>query len=722
MTDHRPSPHPLSTEEIGAALDERLDIDLDPSLAERRINNRLAEALALLDREQQEFVLRWVSIIAQTHAEMAYQFAAHAPAGLKLMSQADIEDWIMRAMDVFDRMGLFPAISVFREAERYAEEARANASGIGFDDVSGVLELFVRGLSGRGVKLEPGDDTYTDTTTLFLPQRVSRFAQRERNFVLYKAMAAHLWAQTWFGTFRVDLTQALAHYPDASKATQLFHALETVRLDACIARELPGLHRDLASLREELKDGGYPAAWAPHITTLQQPSATADTTLAIVQQLYATDVPPPLCYQGGLFPDRADAAIAIRLAREKDQFRTALARMAEEKDREDKDGEQAEAENTETEEPGKRFDLKREPDPEHPDNFTFEMQLDGQPVSPPADVISLMDSIIQDLGEIPDDYLVAAGDGGYRTENEEKNPDDVWQGTYHEEGAHIYQEWDHRRLHYRKHWCALREIDVHPVDDPFVARTRQKYAPLIAQLRKSFEALRGDEKLLKKQKNGDNIDFDAYVEAYADMQHGMELSERVLTKLQKHERNIAVMFMVDMSGSTKGWINDAERESLVLLCEALEVLGDRYAIYGFSGMTRKRCELYRVKRFDEPYSDLVRARITGIKPKDYTRMGVTIRHLSKLLNEVDARTKLLITLSDGKPDDYDGYRGDYGIEDTRKALVEAKRDGIHPFCITIDSEARDYLPHMYGPVNWTLIDDVKKLPLKVSDIYRRLTT
>ena len=109
----------------------------------------------------------------------------------------------------------------------------------------------------------------------------------------------------------------------------------------------------------------------------------------------------------------------------------------------------------------------------------------------------------------------------------------------------------------------------------------------------------------------------------------------------------------------------------MLLCEALETLGDRYAIYGFSGMTRKRCEVYRVKRFDEPYDDEVRARISGIRPRDYTRMGVTIRHLTSLLNEV---------------------------------------------------EARDYLPHMYGAVNYAVIDEVRKLPLKVSDIYRRLTT
>jgi nitric oxide reductase NorD protein len=104
-------------------------------------------------------------------------------------------------------------------------------------------------------------------------------------------------------------------------------------------------------------------------------------------------------------------------------------------------------------------------------------------------------------------------------------------------------------------------------------------------------------------------------------------------------------------------------------------------------------------------------------------MGAAIRHLTKLLSAVDARTKLLITLSDGKPDDYsDNYRGEYGIEDTRRALIEAHRSGVKPFCITIDSEARDYLPHLYGPVSWSLVDDVKRLPLKVADIYRRLTT
>jgi hypothetical protein len=181
--------------------------------------------------------------------------------------------------------------------------------------------------------------------------------------------------------------------------------------------------------------------------------------------------------------------------------------------------------------------------------------------------------------------------------------------------------------------------------------------------------------------------------------------------------------MVDMSGSTRGWINEAEREALVLLCEALELLGDRYAIYGFSGTTRKRCELFRIKTFDEPYGDEVKARISGIRAQEYTRMGFAMRHLTKLLNQIDARTKVLVTLSDGRPDDYfDVYRGQYGIEDTRMALLEAARIRRPPVLHHLDRDARDYLPHMYGAARYIILDDVRQLPVKVTDIYRRIPT
>ncbi|MEW6330877.1 MAG: hypothetical protein AB1560_05385 [Pseudomonadota bacterium] len=701
-----------------AELEARLDEALDPVLSSRRTAAPLARALAEVERAQQDFVLRWVDIIVKTNAEMAYQFAARAPEAFRLMPPAAIEDWVIRAMDVYDRQGLYPGVSALGQLQDFAAETAVAAHSMALEEIRHVLELFVQGLAGRALKVEEAAEIYTDTAVLFLPQRLHQFVERHDNFRLYKAMAAHLWAQTWYGTWRAApgmplLTETLAGFRDPARALHLFHALETARLNACIARELPGLHRDMLEVQRLIGAVRYPAAWEPALARLMQPQAGVTDSLALLPALYDSEIPPPFCFQGILAPERAQQTMQERLAHEKELFREALSQLGGETPQEKTE--------TATPENSRQYTIEQVPDPDHPGKFIFQLFLDGQPLQPLADMRALMDSIVQDLGQIPEDYLVAAGAGGYRKQADEKRPEDVWKGTYHEEGAFLYNEWDHRRNHYRKHWCVLRELEVHPVPEPFVARTLAKYRGVLPQLRKTFEALRGENKLLKKQINGDDVDFDALVEARADMKSGMELSERLFTKLHKFERDIAVMFMVDMSGSTKGWINDAERESLVLLCEALEILGDRYAIYGFSGMTRKRCELYRIKRFDEPYSEDVRRRIAGIRPQDYTRMGVTIRHLTKLLNDIEARTKLLITLSDGKPDDYDGYRGEYGIEDTRMSLIEAKRAGIHPFCITIDEAARDYLPHMYGAVNWTLVDDVRKLPLKVSDIYRRLT-
>jgi nitric oxide reductase NorD protein len=213
------------------------------------------------------------------------------------------------------------------------------------------------------------------------------------------------------------------------------------------------------------------------------------------------------------------------------------------------------------------------------------------------------------------------------------------------------------------------------------------------------------------------------VSAQAERLWGLEMSDRVFTQWRRLDRDIAVIFMVDMSGSTRGWIHQVIKESLVLLCEALEKLGDRYAIYGFSGKTRQSCEIYPIKRFQEGYNNVIYQRISGITPQAYTRMGAIIRYLTQRFGEIDNRIKLLITLSDGKPDDEDEhYRGTYGIEDTRQALLEAKQQGIHPFCITIDTEAKTYLPHLYGGANYVVIDKIHQLPLKISDIYRQLTT
>ena len=710
MSSQPPSSDPRLTvalgEPLGAhQLEERLDEALDPVLSSRRTAQPLAERLAPLERALQDFTLHWVGVIARTSSEMAYQFAALAPDALRKFDLATAEAWIIHAMDIFDREGLYRGSSVLKDLDAFIAASRDRTRAVTFEDACNVLGWFVCGLSGRTLKLEAGNEAYTDTETLYLPACSTEYASREQNFVVYKALATHLWAQTRYGTFNVDPAAQLASYSDPGRALALYHYLETARIDAIIARELPGLAREIAAL-------GSVAVAPAACRRVLDPDATAADSLALVAVLYDSFTLPRVSYMGVMHPERVQAARAARIVREKLELRSELAKILAEKSAAEPT--QSAVEPSFAVYPGDPADAGGD----------LALSLDGEPVALPAHVKDLLQSIAQDLGEIPDDYLVPADDGAYRdSRTPENKAADVWQGTYHEEGAVLYPEWDYRRRHYRKYWCVLRELDVHPGNPDFIAATLARYAPQVTRLRHTFELLRGEDKLLKKQQHGDDIDLDAVISAYADMRSGMELPQRLLVRRHKAERNIAVMFMVDMSGSTKGWINDAERAALVMLCEALEVLGDRYAIYGFSGITRKRCEIYRIKRFDERYDDLVRGRIAGILPQDYTRMGVAIRHLTALLNAVDARTKLLITLSDGKPDDYsDNYRGNYGIEDTRQALVEAHRSGIHPFCITIDREARDYLPRMYGAVNYTVIDDVARLPLKVADIYRRLTT
>lgn len=680
----------------------------------------VARALCRLTRDDQDFVLDWIKRIASTHITLAFRFAQRAPELLKRLDRRAIEAWAVHLCDTYDQAGMYAAIRVADEVHGFMHVRAEHTAGALFEDIAGVLGNFLHGLAGRRLKLEQGHGAYTDGERIFLPAIIARFAEQEDNFKLAKATVALLWAQTRFGTLRADIQAACAGYPQPERALAQFHGLETLRLVACISRELPGLHREMlrlsASLGEEV-----PQAWQALRDRLMHPEARVEDSLALLAEAYAMPDFPPLCYQGELRPDAITAARAARIDKEKARLRIKLAQLEEEL-RRHRD-EAARSQETSTEPTARGFAAKMR---EEDGRLDLELTLDGAPVAPPDDVKQLMTSVWLDFGEIPPEYLVPAGPGEYDArlyEEQAADPDAVWQGTYHEKGAEFYPEWDHGRQHYRKNWCVMREKEVKPVYDDFYRQTLERHTGTIKGLRRAFEAMRDENRLMKRQVYGDEVDIDALVEALADARDGGEMSERLFVRLHRAERNIAVAFMVDMSGSTRGWINEAEREALILLCEALERLGDRYAIYGFSGITRKRCELFRIKTFDEPYSDEVKARISGIRPQEYTRMGFAIRHLTKLLKSVEARTKVLVTLSDGRPDDYfDAYRGVYGIEDTRMALIEARRAGIHPFCITLDREARDYLSHMYGAARYIIVDDIGMLPFKVADIYRRITT
>jgi nitric oxide reductase NorD protein len=696
-------------------IEAKLDIWLETEFTFHQVGP-VARALCRLAREEQDFVLDWIKRIATTHITLAFHFAQRAPDMLARLDRRAIKAWAVQLCDTYDRAGMYAALAAAERTGDFVRTRRHHTAGALFEDVAPVLGNFVRGLSGRALKLEQGESVYTDGERLFLPAILAEMAEAADNFKLAKACAAFLWAQTRHGTLRADLQGACATFAHPDRALNQLLGLETLRLSALIARELPGLGREMARLREAAGDA-LPEAWRAFAERLADPDASIDTSLALLADAFALADFKPWCYAGELRPGAVAECRAARLDTEKARLRIKLAQMAEEHTRAP-----AEADN-EIEPVAREFAVETH---DEAGRLDFELTLNDMPIAPPDDVKQLLASIWLDFGDIPPEYLVPAGAGEYdanRYAEQPEDPDAVWQGTYHEKGALLYPEWDLGRQHYRKNWCVMREKPVAPVFDDFPRATLEKHGGLIRHLRKAFEAMRDENRLLKRQEQGDDIDIDALVEALADSRDGREMSERLFTRQHRAERNIAVVFMVDMSGSTRGWINDAEREALLLLCEALERLGYRYAIYGFSGITRKRCQLFRIKTFDDAYDDEVKARISGIRPQEYTRMGFAIRHLTQLLNTIEAKTKVLVTLSDGRPDDYfDAYRGTYGIEDTRMALLEAKRAGVRPFCITLDKEARDYLPHMYGAARYIILDDVAQLPLKVADIYRHITS
>jgi nitric oxide reductase NorD protein len=683
---------------------QRLEALVFRVLTSRRSVEGPARELALCDGPAQERFLGALELIAATSVELAYSLCMFGVPALRQVPAADWQDWVLHLMALYDQGGVLPCIGAMQRVESYVRERAEARDALELARVSGVLEHFLRGLSGRDLRLVAGESAYTDTETLYLPERLARFSARDDNYRLYKALVAHLWAQTWFGTWRRPVLAPIRTFPDPERALRLFHALETLRLDACIARELPGLHREMSVLGAAQGRAEPGGAWAEAARVLALRDAGVSASHEWLPRVYAVPgEPQPLCYQGSLFPERTEEAMVLRQAREREALQRALARLADEHG----GGRRAAAE---------PFFSARQVSAPRLDT-RIDLLVQGEPLRVPPDVQQLLGSIEHDFGELPESYLDPAGWGRYQ------NREGAAGGTAPEpaEAAHVYDEWDYQRRGYRHNWCLLRERDVHPVADDFVPRTLVRHGGLLKHLHRTFEALRGDERRLRRQPFGDDIDLDAVVQCHVDRRLGLECGDQLFTRRRVQERDIAVLFMVDMSGSTRGWINELQREALVLLCACLETLGDRYAIYGFSGFTHKRCELLRVKRFEEPYGEEVRARISGIRPQDYTRMGVAIRHLTGVLNRVEARTRLLVTLSDGRPDDQDGYRGRYGIEDTRQALIEARNAGVHPYCVTIDQEAPAYLPHMYGPAGFTLVSQVERLPYRVSDIYRRIT-
>jgi nitric oxide reductase activation protein len=300
--------------------------------------------------------------------------------------------------------------------------------------------------------------------------------------------------------------------------------------------------------------------------------------------------------------------------------------------------------------------------------------------------------------------------------------------TGREERVVRYPEWDHTIQDYRMNWCRVVERTAETGSDETVSAALTMHRSRIRSLRRFFESLRPPAfRRVAGQAEGEDLDLDAVVRRAAEQRAGLEGSDRVYVRREKKERNVAVAFLVDVSGSTSRQIEsgrrviDVEKESLVLLCEALDAVGDQYGLYAYSGQGRASVDFLTIKDFDERLGSSTAHRLGGLVPRQQNRDGAAIRHAAAKLRAREVKTRILVLLSDGRPLDGD-YKDEYSLEDTKAALREAKRQGIDPFCVTVDREADSYLRRMYGDVHYTVIDRVEALPTKLPRIYQKMAT
>ena len=717
-------------------------------------------------------VLSLTKEIAAVDGEAALACFRSSARALRSVSIEQFETWARRGL-TSGRGDARARRSYFSLETRGSYEALLSGSaGLALDMVQHLLRLYVEALTGREVEIAPlaavpDEARIDDGRTIHLPSLVNEFGDDDLDFRLYKVLAAHAAGQIEFGTYErggmlpvahtaiaaryspenVDALDAFAladqmvqlredqsdhmqpitkpsrdigyrevlrAFPIPQLARRLFGTLENGRIDRRLRRAYRGLSRDLDLIRQHLSSSRprimeLPSSLVPfellfQITMLG--GAREDARLAYGQVVSELET----IVSEYLSRDETSVADTLMAtSRVYDLFQSVIP-VDDSVQQIDAPEDTTESDDDSTGERMKQRDAERMPER--------------------RDARELFNAWNDPSAEGEPDELAGA-----EAWSEAETPEQI---LAEGEVAYNYDEWDRELTDHRIGWCRVVEKKVKHGDRNFVDLTRERHKGVISSIRHQFQLMKPENLTrVANEVDGEEFDLNAVIDYVIDRRADGQQSERIYTKRLRRRRDVAVSFLLDQSSSTARTIGrhplqpytrpgrriiEIEKEGLVLMSEALEAVGDVYSINGFTSEGRRNVKFYIVKDFNEKYNDEVKRRIGGITYQNNTRLGAAIRHATAKLAKQDARTRLLIVLSDGRPYDHDYGDARYAREDTREALRQAKNEGITPFCITIDRESEAELRDLYGEVGYTIIDDVMSLPERLPGIYRRLTT
>ncbi|MDA0788749.1 MAG: hypothetical protein O2780_04735 [Proteobacteria bacterium] len=695
---------------------------------------------------------------------LAARVVVSAPS-LPLDQPAVMVDWIDHGQ-IMATMRFEAASAWFSlESSQSRETLDGLAGRVHLDDCKRILQLLAEAICNRPLAIEAVDPESadfrdlpgTDGRTVFMPGSVAIYPDRHENFSYFKVALVHQLGFFEFGTFRRlgSLHRFLRSSSSPNLARQVFQILEDARVDWRLSHKFRGIavairrQQSEALSRRSLPKGrigslleamirfslgeseplwiadeykSVAAALIGHMRPLASPDSVVDDSLALIDT----------CVEliGGeldeAFFEMADEVlpetVPYRGESDTDQVMINLA-----------------------------IDLDGMPEPEAEESLSIATLVDPDN----AKIVEIRRGDIGDAEGMSIDDLdidlkeLLGGDGDDEPSEEIKRKFDKGRsgiaGHGRQEFQFRYDEWDYVINDYRRRWCTLNEIRVFDEDPQFFESTLREQRHLVRGVRRQLHMLKPE--MLRKVKgmaDGDELDIERAVEAVVDRRSGFTPGERIYVQRQRKDRDVAALFLLDMSASTDDIIAlggeqaqaaegapdekriiDLEKESVVVMCEALEELGDNYSVCGFSGYGREQVDYYLCKDFDEPLNYATKGRIGGIKPCRSTRMGPAIRHGIASLNRTECRIQALIIISDGYPQDFDYGKDrnskEYGIMDTMKALTEARGQGVQSFCLTVDPSGHDYLRAMCPDSQYMVMQDLRQLPNELSKVYRSLT-